>query len=125
MKKYLAVLFLALAVLSVSVEAQTAPKPKPKHALAKIAQVAVAPVVHPKRSIKAIFGSVLFGVEAGNDVVLAVSTEADKAFDAISVNGAIPVLSEVYAVVGQVQKDSGKLDTHLEKWIQELFGVAK
>src|SRR5260370_19338058 len=98
----------------------------PKHALARIAFVATAPVVHPVKSAtlftKATLMSVLFTVETGVDGARMVLTVTDKALDAISAKGKIPVLDNLYAFVGIAAADSGKLDGWLERQEQGLFG---
>lgn len=71
-RKFAAMLALFLAVGAVRAEA------KSKHALARVAKVAVSPVIHPKRTFKQTIGAVVFAVEAGNDVVLIGLTALDK-----------------------------------------------
>ena len=92
------------------------------HALAKVAKVAVTPVAHPKLFTKATLGSVMFLVENGVDVVHAGLHVADIGLTAASAGGKIPVLDEAQAVVGVADKDSGKLDSWLEKQELYLFG---
>jgi len=67
----------ALAVVAISLGCTVA-SAAPKHALGKVASVVAAPVTHPKRTLKQVVGSVVFAVEAGNDVVLAGLTALDK-----------------------------------------------
>lgn len=92
------------------------------HALAKVAKVAVTPVVHPKLFSKATLGSVMFLVENGVDVAHLGLHVADVGLTAASLQGKIPVLDEAQAVVAVADKDSGKLDGWLEKQEQYLFG---
>lgn len=96
--------------------------PKLKHAIVRAAQVATAPVVHPKRTLKQTLGSILFVVENGVDVTHAILAGADKAFDAISIQGQIPVLDAIYGFVSVANKDTGKLDAWLERQEDKLFG---
>lgn len=124
--KHLASIFLSLFVFAVAAQAQTPAPPKPplkSHALAKVASVAVAPVVHPKRTLKQTLGAVLFGVENVVDVAHSGLAVADKALDAVTAGGVIPALNLVYVVVEQADKDSGKLDLWLERQEQGLFGT--
>lgn len=118
MKKFSVVLFLAvLAILPA--EAQLS-----KHALAKVGKVAVTPVVHPAFFTKATLGSVLFLVENGVDVAHLSLSIADKGFSAASADGKVPILDNISAFVGVADKDSGKLDSWLEKQEMYLFGTS-
>lgn len=106
----------------VGVSAQVAPAPKPTHALVTVAKIVTAPVAHPKRTLKDLFGSVLFATETGVDVVHGGLSLADKVFDVVSVQGKLPALDAVYGVVSIADTDTGKLDLWLERQEQFLFG---
>lgn len=117
------VLIIAL-FLSCSAYAQApAPAPTQTHAIVKVAAVVVSPVVHPKRTLKQILGSVLFATENVVDVAHAGLGVADKVFDTVSIGGNIPILNEIYAVVSVGDKDTGKLDVWLERQEDFLFGM--
>lgn len=123
MKSFLTITFVVLA-LSLSLFAQPASKGSfARHALAKVGKAAVTPVVHPAFFTKATLGSVLFIVENGVDGVHGALFLADKGFTAASANGKIPVLDNIAAFVGTADKDSGKLDTWLERQERYLFGT--
>lgn len=98
-----------------------------KHALAKVFRVSVKPftatVGHPKRTLKQVAGSLLFATETGVDGVRLVLEGADKAFDAISIQGKVPVLDQIYGFVSIGAKDAAKLDAWLERQEQSLFGT--
>ena len=94
----------------------------PQHALVKGLTVAVAPVTHPRRTLKVVLGSVLFGVEVGVDAARGVATVADKAFDAVSVEGRVPALDMVAVALDVAVKDTAKLDGWLERQEDYLFG---
>jgi len=121
MRKLTALLALFLAV-STAMPTLAAPK----HALARVASVAVAPVVHPVKSAKflskATLGSVLFAVETGVDGARLGLEGADKALDAISIKGRVPVLDAVYAFVSVGAKDAAKADAWLERQEDYLLG---
>ena len=108
MRKLIAVLALFLAGL--------APAPAhagvASHALAKVAKVAAAPVVHPKRSLKQVLGSVVFVVETGNDVVLGGLTGLDKAAS----------MELKYNPFHYAAVVDGKIDVGIEKAEMYLFG---
>jgi hypothetical protein len=78
MKKLIFLLFVVLSLL-LTVPVSPASAAVKNHALAKVAKVVSAPVVHPVRSVKQVIGSVVFAVEAGNDVLLGALNGADKA----------------------------------------------
>jgi hypothetical protein len=92
-----------------------------QHAAISVLTVAVAPVVHPKRTLKEIFGSVLFGVETGVDGVHAVTSVANNIF--VNIPPTIPVLDIAGSIVKTVDVDSGKLDVWLERQEDFLFGM--
>jgi hypothetical protein len=125
MRKYvIAVLFSLAFAFGTLAQAPAAKPPLKSHALAKVASVAVAPVVHPKRTLKQTLGVVVFAVENVVDGARLGLETADKAFDAISIQGKIPVLDEIYAVVSVGAKDAAKLDVWLERQEKGLFGTS-
>ena len=117
---------IALVALFLAVSATAPASTEAKHALARVASVVTTPVVHPVKSVKflskATLGSVLFAVETGVDGARLGLEGADKAFDAISIKGKVPVLDAVYAFVSVGAKDAAKADVWLERQEQYLFG---
>jgi len=109
MRKYVAVLFLVLS-FSFSSFAAPIPQSAKKHSSFKMAKVLVAPVVHPKRTVKQILGSLLFASEPAVDV----AHISFNAFDAAFASNIKPYEPIHYLAIG-----AGKLDAGWEK--AELF----
>lgn len=109
--KYLAVVLL-LASLSFA-----SPSPKlaqaKKHAGFKVLNVLAAPVVHPKRTVKQVLGSVLFATEPVVDALHLSFVGIDSAFSA-NVKPFDPIH---YLAIGAAKADSG-----WEKAEQFFFG---
>lgn len=101
----------ALCLLPASSQAQQ--KPVHKHAVPKLFRVAVAPVVHPKRTVKQIAGSILFTAESGVDV-------AHFTLDAL--NKVVADEFKPYEPLTYLDKGAAKLDTGLENTEDRLFG---
>lgn len=123
MRQYFAIVTLVLA-FAVSSFAQAKPSGVKHHALAKVGLAVTFPVRHSVKTLKATLGSVLFVVENGVDGAHLVLDYADKGLSAVSAQGKIPVLNEVYAVVEVADKDSAKLDGWLERQESFLFGTS-
>jgi hypothetical protein len=123
MKSVLAIVLLFASLSAVAQPAKSKSSIK-KHALAKVAYVVTAPVAHPLKSLKATFGTIVFATENVVDVAHLGLAAADRAFDALSIQGKVPVLDSIYGFVSAANTDSGKLDTWLEKQEMYLFGTS-
>ena len=91
-----------------------------QHALAKVASVAVAPVVHPKRTVKEIAGSVVFAGEEVVDVVHLGLDGLDKSFSALDPNN--QYFGLLYQVIDKADGLAAKADSGLESAEQYFFG---
>ena len=114
--KRLVTLVTLVTALSLAGFAQTAPPPAKSHALVKVARIAVAPVVHPKRSIKQVLGSVVFVTESAVDIVHGGFAGLDQA----SANEAY--FGPLHLFFVGADKVSGKADQYLESAEQHFFG---
>lgn len=108
MRKLIAILALFL-VVALAPSAHAGVK---KHALAKIASAVVAPVVHPKRTIKETLGVVVAGAEAVVDVVHVGTT-------ALSVAAESELKHNPFKVIDRYV---GNTDAYLENVEAALFG---
>lgn len=109
MRKLVILLTLTLFALPCFAKPQI-PKEAKKHAGFKVLQVVTAPVVHPKRTVKQILGSVLFATEPAVDV-------AHLSFNAL--DAAFTANIKPYEPIHYLALGSAKLDAGWEK--AELF----
>ena len=86
------------------------------HAVVKVAQVVSAPVVHPKRTLKQIAGSILFGIEPVADIAHASFDALDKVSSDEKYFGAVHLVFHAGDVV------AAKADSGLEGAEQYFFG---
>lgn len=86
---------------------------KPKHALVKVALASRAVVTAAPKAAKVTIGSVVFAVEAGNDVVLLGLTALDKA-------ASMELKKNPFHYAAVVD---GKIDSGLEYAEEYFFGV--
>lgn len=114
MRNRIAVLFVTLAL---AMSSFAAPSPKvataKKHAGFKVLSVLVAPVVHPKRTVKQILGSVLFATEPAVDVAHLAFAGLDSAFAANI---------KPYEPIHYLALGAGRLDSGFEKGELFFFG---
>jgi hypothetical protein len=90
------------------------------HALPKFLTVAAAPVIHPKRTVKQIAGSVLFATEEVVDVAHLGLDSLDKAFEALDKNN--EYFGALYKVVDRADDLAAKVDSGLESAEFYFFG---
>lgn len=110
-------LFLYLPLLALAFVGQSEAQ---SHALAKVANIAAAPVVHPKRTLKQIAGSVVFGVENVVDVVHLGLDGLDKSFATLDQNN--QYFGVLYMTIDKLDDLSAKADSGLESAELYLFG---
>src|SRR5690349_12615033 len=117
MRKLLTV-FLAISFLVVGIQAQARQKKNVPKVIAAATLAATKPASTGTGLLlffKHAGQTALGGVELGVDVIHDGFYAADKAFDFLSLQGKLPILDQIYALVSVTSDDTGKLDDALDK----------